>query len=70
MVDHEGTLRIENDDISMKSKLISTQFGAKSEALKINEKIFCNTSTGLKPYWDYRHFNDFHVESPGVYTNE
>ena len=38
MGDHEGTLQIESDDVSMKTKLLLTHFGGTSGTRRINEK--------------------------------
>ena len=49
MVDHEGNLKIEYDDISMKTKLISTCFGGTFGTLGFDEKSFFNTLVGFTP---------------------
>ena len=70
MGDQVGTLRIEYDDISMKTKLILTRFGGTSGTLLMNEQTCPNTSLGFTPYWDYKPTNAFHAGSPGGYTSE
>ena len=40
MGDHEKTLELECDDISLKTKLILTRFGSTFEALRFIEKSF------------------------------
>ena len=40
MGDHEGTLQIEFDDISVKTKLILTRFGGTFGTLRFIEKSF------------------------------
>ena len=40
MGDHKGTLRLENDDISMRTKPILTHFGATFGTLRFDEKPF------------------------------
>ena len=69
MGDHEGTLQIEYDDIRMKTKPILTRFGGTFGTLRFDERSFFNTFLGFTPYWDYRHNNGIHVDSPGLYTS-
>ena len=64
--DHKGILRISHDDISMKTKLISTPF----VMLRFIEKSFFITLSGFKPFWDYKPTKTVHVDNPGVYTSE
>ena len=45
--DHERTLQIEYDDISMKSKLILTRFDGTFGTLRFTEKTFFNSSLVL-----------------------
>ena len=40
MGDHEATLQIEYDDISMKTKVILTPFGSTFGKLRFDENIF------------------------------
>ena len=70
MEDHEGTLRIEYDDISMKTKLILTRFVETFETLRLNEKSFFNTLIGFTPYWDYKPTNANHADASGKSTSE
>ena len=49
MGDHEGTLQIEYDDISMKTKLILTRFGGTFGTLRFDERYF------LILYWILHH---------------
>ena len=70
MVDHEGALQIEYDDVTMKTKLILTPFGASSGSLRFDERSVFNTSLGPAPYWDYNPTRDYHVDTPGVYTSD
>ena len=67
--DHEGTLQIEYDDLSKKTKLILKRFGTTFGTLRFDEKSFFVTLLGSTPYWDYKPTNAFHAESPGVYTS-
>ena len=50
MGDHQGTLQVEYDDITRKTKLILTRFGSTFGTLRFNEKSFFNTLLGLTPY--------------------
>ena len=43
MGDHEGTLKVEYDDIRMTTKLILTRFGSTFGTLRIDEKSFFGT---------------------------
>ena len=70
MGDHEGTLKIEYDDLRMKTKLVLTHFGGTFKTLYFNEKSLLNTLLGFPPYWDCKSTNAFHAHSPGVYTSE
>ena len=70
MVDHEKTLQIEYDDITMKTKLILTRLGLTFGVLRFNEKSFFNTLLGVTQYWDYKPTNAIHADSPGVYTSQ
>ena len=68
MSDHEGTLRVEDDDDAMKTKLILTRFGGTSGTLRFDKRSFFNTSLGFTPYWVYKPTNAIHADSLGVYT--
>ena len=71
MGDREGTLKIEYDDFTTKTKLILTGFGSTFGTLGFNEKFFFqNTLLGFTPYWDYKQTNAIHADSPGVYTSD
>ena len=70
MGDHEGTLQIEYDDISMKTKLILTRFGSIIGTLRFNEKSFFHLLLHFTPYWDYKPTNAIHANSPSVYTSD
>ena len=48
--DHEGTLKIEYDDITMKTKLILKRFGGTFGTLRFDEKSLFNTLSGFTPY--------------------
>ena len=50
--DHEGTLKIEYDDLNKKTKLILTRLGSTFGTLRFDEHSFLNTLLGLDPYWD------------------
>ena len=47
---HEGTLQIENDVISMKTKLVLTHFGSTFGTLGFDEKSFFRKLLGFTPY--------------------
>ena len=68
--DHEGTLKIENDDLNKKVKLILTRFGEAFETLRFDKNSFLHTLLGFTPYWDYKPTNDIHADAPGVYTSD
>ena len=70
MGDSEGTLKIEYNDISMKTKLIVTHFGSIFGTLGFDEKPFFNTLLGFAPFCDYKPTIAIHAESTGVYTSE
>ena len=70
MGDHEGTLKIEHDDISMKRKLILTLFGGIFRTLRVDQKSFFNTLLGFQTSWDYKPTNASHADNPGVYTSD
>ena len=48
--DREGTLKNACDDITMKTKLVSTHFGSTVGTLRFDERSFSNTFLGFKPY--------------------
>ena len=50
MGDQEGTLQIENNDISMKTKFVSTRLGSTFGTLRFDEKCFF-----LKHFWVLHH---------------
>ena len=54
MSDHEGTLQIEYDDITMKTNRILTRFGGIFGPLRFDEKTFFYNLLGLSPFWIYR----------------
>ena len=70
MGDQEGTIQIENDGISMKTKPLLTQFGLTFGTLRIDEKSFFKTLWGFTPFWDYKATNAILADIPGVYTSE
>ena len=70
MGDHEGILKIEYDDITMKTKLTLLRFGGSFGALRLDEKSFFIPSLGFTPFWAYKPNNVFHADSPGVYSGE
>ena len=68
--DHEGTIKIEYDDNTMKTKLILTRPGSNFGTLRFDERSFFSTFLSFTPYWDYKPTNAFHADSPGVYTSD
>ena len=66
MGDREGTLQIQYDDISIKTKHNSTRLTGTFGTLTFHEKSFFNTSLVFAPYWDYKPTNAIHAGSPGV----
>ena len=67
---HEGTLQIEYDDISRKTKPILARFESTFGTLRFDGKSFFNTLLGLSPYWDFKPTNAVQDDSPGVETSE
>ena len=70
MGDHEGTWKIECDDISMKTELILKRYGEIFGTLRFIERSFFKSLLGFTPYWDYKPTNAIHADSPGVYTSD
>ena len=68
--DHEGTLKIEYDDLNKKVKRILTRFGSTFGTLKFDQKSFFHTILGFDPYWDYKPTNAIHADSRGVHTSD
>ena len=68
--DHEGTLKIEHDDLNKKVKLILTRFSSTFGTLRFDEKCSFQTILGFDPYWDYKPTNSFNADSPGVYSSD
>ena len=67
---HDGSLKIEYDDLNKNVKLILTRFGSTFETLRFDEKSFFHTLLGFAPYWDYKPTNAFFADAPGVYTSD
>ena len=73
MVDHEGTLQIEYDDISMKTELISTRFAGNFGKLGFDKNCFLlkkKTLLGFTTYWGSKSANAVHADKPDVYTSD
>ena len=68
--DHEGTLQIKYDDMSIETELISNRFGETLGTLRFEEKSFLIISLGLTSHWDYKPTNAIHADSPCVYSSE
>ena len=64
--DHEGTLLMECDDISMKTKPILTRFGLTFWTLRFDGKSFLLTLIGFTPYWDDKPTNAIHSDPPDL----
>ena len=69
MGDHEGTLQIEVQDISLKKNPFLTCSGGTFGTLRFNDKSFFKSLLCFASYWDYIPTNAFQVNSPGVYTS-
>ena len=67
MGDHKQTLQIQNDDFTMKSKLIIKRSGGTFGTFRFDEQSFFITSLNFSPY---KPTNAFHADSPGAYTSE
>ena len=70
MGDHEGTLGIEYDDVTMKTKLILTRSGRTFGTIRFDAKTFFNILLGFKALCDYKHTNAIHADSPVVYPSD
>ena len=68
--DHEGTIKTEYDDNTMKKKLILTRFGSTFGTLRFDEGSFFRILKGFTPCWDYRPTIAIHADSPRVYTSD
>ena len=69
MGDHEGTTRIEYDDISMKIEPFLTHYGLLIGTSSFDDKSFFTTLLNFTPYWNYMPTNAIHADSPDVYSN-
>ena len=67
---HEGTLQIENDDTSKKTKPILTRLGSTLGILRVDDKPLLKTLLGFTPYCDYKPTNSIRADSFGVYSSE
>ena len=61
----KGSLKIEYDDVGMKTKLVFDYFSS----LRFNKKSFFHTLLGFDPYWDHKTINGVNSESAGVYIS-
>ena len=69
--DHEATLQIESDDVTIKTKLILTRFGSTVGTLKFNIKfLFFRTIPNFEPFWENKPTNAFSADISGVYTSD
>ena len=69
-VDHEGTLKIEHDDINMRREPVFKQLGSSFSALGFDENSFLCTFLGFTPNSDCIPTNAIHADIPGVYTSD
>ena len=51
MGDHEGTLKIEYYDVTVKTKLILTRFGSTFGTLRFDKRSFFHKLIKIEPYW-------------------
>ena len=65
-----GTIQIECDGISMKTKITLTRFGSTFATLRFDEKSVFITLLGFTSYWDYKLTNAIQADFPGVYTSD
>ena len=70
MDDHKGTLQIEYDGITMKTKLFLKRSGGPFGTLRFDEKSFFDFLLNFLPYCVYECTNAIHADSPGVYNSE
>ena len=70
MGDHEKTLKIEYDDIRMKTKLILTRFGSTFGRLRFDERSSFKILLGFTPFRDYTPTIAIHADSAGVYISD
>ena len=70
MGDHEGTLKIENADISMETKFYLPRFRGTFGTCRFDEKSFNNVLLGFTPFWDKKPTNAIHAGSASVYTTD
>ena len=72
MGDHDGTLQIEYDDISMKTKPILKRFGGSFGTLRFDEKSFFQTLSNYPPppQWNNKPTNEIHADFLDVFTSE
>ena len=65
MGEHEGSIKIEYDDVSMRTKLTFKHIGT----LIFDKKSFFHTTfLGFAAYWDYKPTNKFHSDGYAVNT--
>ena len=69
MGDHEETLRIYYDDITMKTRFILKQFGGNFKTLGFIENPFFNNLINFTLYGDFKPTNANHADSSGVNTS-
>ena len=67
---HGETLKIEYDDITMKTKFIWTRFGSAIGRIRFDENSIFKKFIGFTPYWDYKPIIAIHADDPGDYTGD
>ena len=67
MGDHEGTLKIEFDKVTMKTKLTLTRYSGTIGTLRFVIRSFFLILINFEPFWDYKPTNANDADSPGVY---
>ena len=70
MGDHEGSLQVEYDVVTMKTKLVLTRFVSTFGTLGFDEKSFFKTLLGFTTYWDFTPTKANHADSPGNFTSD
>ena len=70
MGDNDVTLKSENFDISMKTKLFLKRLGGNFGKSKIDEKSILKTLLSFTPYWNYKPTNANHARRPNAYGTD
>ena len=70
MGDHEKTLQVDYDDISMKTKFVLNSFGGTFGTLRFDEKSFFKILLGFTSFWYEKPTNAILADSPGEFTRD